>query len=61
MYLIECPKQPDNVVKGFCELQETTEDAITLLTIIKALNRFTKRSTISIFTKCKGVYHSIES
>lgn len=61
MYLIECPKQPDNVVKGFSELQETTEDAITLLTIIKALNRFTKRSTISIFTKCNGVYHSVTS
>ena len=61
MFLIESPTAPDNVVKGFIALQETTEDAITLVTIIKALNRFTKPSKINIFTKCNGVYHSINS
>lgn len=61
MYLIESPKHPDYVVKGFSELQDTTEDALTLLAIIKALNRFTKPSNITIFTKCNGVYHSIDS
>ncbi|MBR2805887.1 MAG: hypothetical protein IKE18_03805 [Oscillospiraceae bacterium] len=61
IYLIECPKHPDNVVKGFSKLQDTTEDALTLLTIIKALQRFTKKATISIFTKCNGVYHAINT
>lgn len=61
IYLIECPAHPDNVVKGFSKLQDTTEDALTLLTIIKALQRFTKKATISIFTKCNGVYHSIDT
>lgn len=61
MYLIESPASPDNVVKGFIALQETTEDGITLVSIIKALNRFTKPSKINIFTKCNGVYHSIDS
>ena len=61
MYLIECPASPDNVVRGYIGLQETTEDAITLVTIIKALNRFTKPSKITIFTRCNGVYHSIDS
>lgn len=61
MYLIECPTSPDYVVKGFVALQDTTEDAITLVTIIKALNRFTKPSKINVFTKCNGVYHTIDS
>lgn len=61
IYLIECPAHPDNVVKGFSKLQDTTEDALTLLTIIKALQRFTKKATISIFTKCNGVYHTIDT
>ena len=61
MYLIECPSSPDNVVKGFTVLQETTEDAITLVSIIRALNRFSKPSKISIFTKCNGVYHTLDS
>ena len=61
IYLIECPAHPDNVVKGFSKFQDTTEDALTLLTIIKALQRFTKKAKISIFTKCNGVYHAIDT
>lgn len=58
MFLIECPQKPDNVVKGFVHLPDTTEDAITLTAIIEALQRFTRPTTIKIFTK-SNIYHAI--
>ena len=61
MYIIECPAAPDNVVKGFVEFPDTTEDAITLTAIIEALGRFTKESHIRIYTKCNGVFCGLDT
>ena len=61
MYIIECPAAPDNIVKGFVEFPDTTEDAITLTAIIEALGRFTKESTIRIYTRCNGVFCGLDT
>ena len=61
MYMIMSPAKPDDPVKGFLELPDTTEDAITLSAIIEALQRFTRPTTIRIYTKCNGVFHALDT
>lgn len=64
MFLLECPKYPDYVKTGFFELDDTTEDRLTLITAILALNRIKESkdpSIVKIYTKCNGVYYNIES
>lgn len=60
-YLIECPKKPDEIAKGFIELPDTTEDEIILTILIKALNRFHKPCEMHIYTKSPGVFGAIST
>ena len=60
-YLIECPKKPDEIAKGFIELPDTTEDEIVLTILIKALNRFHKPCEMHIYTKSSGVFCAIDT
>ena len=47
--------------KGFIEFGETTEDAVILTALAEALGILTKECEICIFTKCRGVFSTLET
>lgn len=65
MYLVEFvpDKHPDKFQtwREYAEYGETTEDAIILSVLIKALMRITRPCEIRIFTKAKSVFSTLES
>lgn len=62
MYLIECIiNDRIETREGITYLPETTEDAIILEALIKALIHFNKPCELKIFTKCSGVFNALNT
>lgn len=65
MYLVEyiSDNKPDEpaTLTDFLQLPETTETALVLTALIKALNRIVKPCEICIFTECKPIFANLES
>ena len=66
MYLVEYvsdrnPEKMKTWPAVFTDLPDTTENILTLVTLIKALGRFTKPTQIRIFTNAQGVFGVLES
>lgn len=60
MWLIECViNDRIETREGVSFYPETTEDAIILTTLIKALIQLNKPCELKIFTKCEGVFNAL--